>query len=131
VAYDLYAVHANRGLAAFQKKQGKNCPTFLWNRGAAIQFDGTDSVWAISPSTVKLKDDLSTGGFQQKFSLRFSALAAQFYTRPGPNTPELLRAQMSETPIGYLGASYKIETVEIAPNGLVLTIEANAFNENA
>ena len=128
--YNPYAVHA-RALGAFQAKMGTNCPTFLWNQGNPIAFDGTDQSWNISPSTVTTKETLSTGGFQPNFTLRFSALAAQFYVAPGITTPDQLRRQLSNSPIGYLGGAYKITDVDIAPNGLVLTIDANAQDQNA
>lgn len=128
--YNLYAVHA-RGLSMFQNKQGENCPTFLWNRGNPIAFDGTDSSWVISPSTAIEKNPLTSGGFGSEFSLRFTALAAQFFTPPTLTTVDQLRQQMMETPMGYLGGYYKIKTVELSPDGLVLIIEANAENQNA
>ena len=129
---NLYAAHA-RALGKFQAKQGDSCSTFLWNGGNPILFDGTDSSWIISPNTAKTGDKLDTGGFRLEYDLRFSALAAQFYaqfpqpTPPSPTTPDQLKAAMFDTPMGYLGALYKITKVEIAPGGLVLTIDANAL----
>ena len=66
----------------------------------------------------------------QDFDLRFSATAAQFFTAT-VTTIELLREQMLNTVMGYLGAAYKIDEVTVAPNGLVLTLGANAYNQDA
>ena len=127
---NLYAVHANRGLAALQRKMGDSCPTFLWNRGNPIRFDGTDAAWLIIPGTVTTNLDLVTGGFGEDRKVRFSALIAQFYT-PTATTIEQVKAQLDESPMGYLGGSYKITTIEIAPGGLVLVMEANSLNQGA
>jgi hypothetical protein len=130
-AYNPYAAIANRGLGAFQAKLGVNCPTFLWNQGNPIAFDGTDQSWTCTPSTAAMKDPLLTGGAGSVFTLRFSVVIAQFFTNPLINTPDLLRQNMMNTPIGYLGGAYKIEMVEILPGGLSFNIEANAYHQNA
>jgi len=124
-----YAVHA-RGLGMFQAKMGASCPSFLWNRGTPILNDGTDSTWQIVPASVQTNVDLVTGGFGDDRKLRFSVLVAQFYTA-AVSTPEQVKAQMNETPIGYLGALYKITTIEIAPGGLVFVIDANSLSQGA
>ena len=127
---NLYAIHANRGLGALQRKMGDSCPSFLWNRGNPIRFDGTDLVWQIIPATVTTNLNLETGGFGDDRRLRFSALIAQFASAAAV-TPEQIKAQLDETPIGYLGAAYKVTTIEIAPGGLVFVIEANSLSQGA
>ena len=79
---------------------------------------------------VETKQPLETGGFGQIFDLKFSILVAPFLIG-GITTAEALREIMLNTPIGYLGASYKIEAVTVYPTGLVMTIGANALNTDA
>lgn len=127
MAYDPYGVHA-RAFGSFQNKmggtaQGSTCPTFLWN----------GVTYLILPNTTQTKEELSTGGVVENFQLRFSTLTAQFLNQV-TTTPDAVRQLMMQqggTPMTYLGGSYKITTVRISPNGLVLTIEANALNQNA
>ena len=129
MGYNLYAGHA-RGLGMLQSKMGQDCPSFLWNRGNAIAFNGADSSWLIVPSSVTTEANLSTGGFGQVRKLRFSALIGQFYTA-AVSTPEQAKSQLDDAPIGYLGAPYKVTSIEIAPGGLVFVIEANALDQGA
>ena len=128
--YDPYSVHAYRGLGAWQRKQGNNVQYFIWN----------GSTWTISPNTIQTNQRLTTGGIQLSFDLRFSALTSQFLIPPVVNADQV-RAEMLQnggTPMSYLGGlfngeadNYKIEAVDISPNGLILTIGANSISEDA
>lgn len=133
MSYDPWQVHANRGLKGFMGKMIPTgaCPQFIWN----------GQTWDIIPSSAKTNQKLTTGGIQVSFGLRFSTPTDQFYTDV-ITTPDQVRALMLQqggTTMSYLGGqfvpggtdNYKITDVEIAPNGHVLVIDANAINEDA
>ena len=130
-SYNPYSVHANRGLGAWQRKQGNNISQFIWN----------GKTWSISPNTAKTDQTLTTGGIRIHFDLVFHCLTAQFFAA-GFNTADLIRAEMLQnggTLMSYLGGAfvagqpdnYKIESVDITVNGWILVIGANSANENA
>ena len=121
-AYNPYSVHANRGLGAWQRKQGANVSTFQWNNG----------VWVCSPNVEDLKQTLTTGGQDEDYFIRFSCLASQFIPAMAKTADGIrqLMLQNGGTTFQYLGATYKFTKVEIAPIGLVLTCEGNSQFQN-
>lgn len=114
-----YATHANAFLT-LQKRLGNDCPRFSWN----------DSDWPIIPGSATRRKDLASGGFQLNADLIFEVLVAQFLDPVAIPDATALKDALLARPINYLGDDYKIDSIEIAPGGLLLTAHANSLHQN-
>lgn len=113
-----YAVHA----AALQRQEAflaGDCPQFTWN----------GQTWNMLPGSARTNQPLSSGGFSMDYDLKFDVTLSTFLAVAA--SAQLLKNLMLNTIMVYLGDTYKIETVNIHPGGLSLSIQANAYAQGA
>jgi hypothetical protein len=89
--------------------------------------------FAILPNTALLKQNLAGGAFQLQYDLSFEIRLAPFIGLcvQSPSAIRIATAQdlqlaLQQTDIQYQNGNYKVESVQIRPGGLDLTINANA-----
>lgn len=118
-----YQSHA-AATAAYIQSTGAASPSFTWI--------GVGD-FPIIPGSALRKEELDAGGFKPVADLRFEILLQPFIGQavrsPEPInilTAEDLQKALQQNPITYLGAQYKVDSVEIRPGALQLAINANA-----
>jgi len=78
--------------------------------------------WKALPGSVTFRRDLAAGGFGLDSDLRMTLTTAQFGAGPFPD---------SRQNILYNGKIYRIVSVDSAPGGHQITINANDASQNA
>lgn len=101
-----------------QARQAGSCPFITW---------GQDNV-AVIPGSAQRRAVLSEGGFQLNADFAFEALVSSF---PGYADAKLLKDDLHNQSIGYLGDSYKVDAVVIRPGGLQVQVQCTAISQNA
>jgi hypothetical protein len=111
-----YYGHNAASVAATQARLGSTCPSVSW-QGVPRP---------IIPGSAMRRMDLAVGGFQMNADLRFDALVSRFGTDATGVKNVLL-----QTPLSYLGDTYKVEGVTILPGGLQISVECNSIFQRA
>ena len=107
---DIYLIHA-RSVAQVQNSLGSKCPVFTWPSDS----DSADDVYRILPGSATRRKDLGSGGFRMTSDLRFIVLVEEL-PEPGP--------ELQQT-IAYRGDTYRIDSIETLPGGLMKRFECN------
>lgn len=111
----LYDTHA-AALAATQTILGEACPTITWS----------NAQWIMVPNSAQRRKDLHAGGFSLNADLVFEVLVAQF-----GESATTVASHMLQTPIGYLGRTYKADQINIRPGGLQMQVVCNSISQNS
>lgn len=124
-----YATHA-RAFGTVQDRMGDDCPVISW----------ADQDFKVIPGSAIRRKDLNSGGFALNadfvFEVLVSAFLNQTFVAMNGSTSTIttardLKSALLQKPIGYLGDTYKADSVEILPGGFQLSVECNALNQNS
>ena len=111
-----YAEHAD-GLAELQTELGAGCPSFAW-RGLTVRC---------LASAARRSKEIESGGFGIESDLSLTCLRSAL----GYGTDDLLVAALLKSQLVYIGHTYRVESVIVAPGGKWVTIGCADFNKGA